>query len=72
MSTSEILAQLPRLSPEDRDAIRAKLDALDANAPLTVEEKRLIDQRVEAYRQNPDSVRSWAAAEAEIRQQLGL
>lgn len=72
MSTSEILAQLPRLSPEDRDAIRAELDALDANAPIDRDEKRLIDQRVAAYRQNPDSVRSWAAAEAEIRQQLRL
>ncbi len=72
MCTSEILAQLPQLSPAERDAIRARLDDIDTSAPLTAEEKQLVDQRVAAYRQNPDAVKSWAVAEAEIRQQLGL
>lgn len=72
MSTSEILAHLPSLSPADREQIRVQLDALDAAAPLSVEEKRLVDQRVAAYRQNPAAAVSWAVAEAEIRQQNGL
>ena len=72
MSTTEILAQLPRLTAAERDAVRARLDDIDAAAPLSPEEKRLIDERVTAYRQNPCSGVSWAVAEAEIRKQHGL
>lgn len=72
MSTSEILAQLPRLTPADREMVRARLDDIDASAPLTPDEKRLIDERVAAYRQNPGASVSWAVAEADIRKQLGL
>jgi len=72
MSTTEILDQLSRRSPAEREAVRSKLDAIDAAAPLTSEEKRLIDERVAAYRQNPCAGVSWAIAEAEIRQRLGL
>jgi hypothetical protein len=72
MSTTEILAQLPRLTPADREKIRLQLDAIDSGAPLSAEEKRLINQRVAAYRQNPGATVSWAVAEGEIRQQIGL
>ena len=72
MSTTEILAQLPRLTPAERDAVRSRLDDIDAAAPLSPEEKRLVDERVAAYRQNPTAGVSWAVAEAEIRKQHGL
>lgn len=72
MSTSEILAQLPRLSPEDREAVRARLDDIEGSAPLTADEKRLIVERVAAYRMNPGATVSWGVAEADIRKQLGL
>ena len=72
MSTTEILAQLPRLTAADREMVRARLDDIDAAAPLTSEEKRLIDERVAAYRQNPGAAVSWTVAEGEIRKQLGL
>jgi hypothetical protein len=36
------------------------------------EEKRLINERVEAYRQNPDAIVSWTLAKADIRKQIGL
>jgi hypothetical protein len=72
MSTTEILAELPRLTPMERDSIRSRLDAIDAAAPLSTEEKRLIDERVAAYRQNPGAGVSWAVAEADIRKQLGM
>jgi len=72
MSTTEILAELSRLTPAEREAVRSRLDDLDTAAPLTPEEKKLVDERVAAYRQNPDSAVSWAVAEKEIRQQLGL
>lgn len=72
MSTTEILAQLPRLTPEERDLVRSRLDDIDSSAPLTPAEKQLVDQRVAAYRQNPDAGVSWSIAEAEIRKQIGL
>jgi len=72
MSTTEILAQLPRLTPEERDLVRSRLDDIDSSAPLTPAEKKFVDQRVAAYRQNPDAGVSWAVAEAEIRKQIGL
>ena len=72
MSTPEILAQLPRLTPADREMVRARLDDIDSAAPLSPEEKRLVDERVAAYRQNPGTGVSWAVAEAEIRKQIGL
>lgn len=72
MSTTEILDQLPRLTAAEREAVRSRLDDIDAAAPLTPEEKRLIGERVAAYRQNPSAGVTWAVAEAEIRKQLGL
>lgn len=72
MSTTEILAQLPRLTPAEREAVRTRLDDIDAAAPLTPEEKHLIGERVAAYRQNPGAGVAWAVAEADMRKQLGL
>jgi hypothetical protein len=72
MSTSDILAQLPTLTPADREKIRAQLDAIDSAAPLSAEEKQLVDQRVSAYRHNPGATVSWAVAEEEIRKRVGL
>ncbi len=72
MSTIEILAQLPTLTPADREKVRSQLDAIDAAAPLSPEEKRLIGERVAAYRQNPAAGVSWAVAEEGIRKQTGL
>lgn len=72
MSTTEILAQLPRLTPAEREVVRSRLDDIDAAAPLSPEEKQLITERVAAYRQNPGAGVSWAVAEEDIRKQLGL
>ena len=72
MSPTEILAQLPRLTAEERDEIRSRLDEIDTAAPLSADEKRLVDERVAAYRQNPGATVIWAVAEAEIRKDLRL
>ena len=72
MSTTEILAQLPRLSAKEREAVRSQLDALDSAAPLTAEEKRLIAARVSSYRAKPEKAVTWMVAEPEIRRELGL
>jgi hypothetical protein len=72
MSALEIIDQLLRLNAAEREAVQRRLDEIDATAPLSLEEKRLIDARMAAYRQNPSDVQSWAVATAEIRGQLGL
>ncbi|MGD0091800.1 MAG: addiction module protein [Planctomycetota bacterium] len=76
MSRAEIIEQLPKLSAEDRAAIRDKLDELDGNGwldddePLTGEQKALLDARLEAYEKNPDAGSSWKEVEARIRARL--
>lgn len=72
MSTTEILEQLARLTPAEREAIRSRLDDLEAAAPLSAEEQRLLDERVAAYRRNPAAGISWQVAEADIRKDLRL
>lgn len=72
MSTSDILASLPKLTPEERDTVRLCLDEIDSSAPATPEEQRIIAERIAAYRQSPDSAIEWRAAEDEIRTRLGL
>ncbi len=72
MSTTEILAQLPALSVADRERVRLELDAIDEAAPLSPAEKQMVEQRVAAYRQNPDATVTWAVAEESIRKQIGL
>jgi DNA-directed RNA polymerase sigma subunit (sigma70/sigma32) len=73
MSTTEILARLATLSPEDRALIRDRLDALDDMVmELSPEERRMVASRVAAHRQNPELGTSWAVAEESIRQELGL
>lgn len=72
MSTTEILAELSRLTPAERETVRYRLDDLDAAVLLTPEEQKLIAERVVAYRQNPGAGVSWAVSEGQIRLRLGL
>ena len=51
--------------------IRSQLDAIDSAAPVSREKKRLIDERMTAYRQSPGSAISWTVAKEEIRKQIG-
>jgi len=76
MSKSEILAELPKLAPEERAEVRAKLAELDGTAwldaadPLTAAEKALLDARLAAYEKDPDAGGSWKEVEARIRNRL--
>lgn len=76
MSKAEILAELPKLSPAERQEVRLKLAALDgeewldADDPLTVAEKALLDARLAAYEKDPDAGSSWEEVEARLRAKL--
>ena len=65
MSKAEILAELPRLTPEERYEIFVKLNELDRDLwldrddPLSEQEKELIETRLEAHEKNPESAIPW-------------
>ena len=70
MSKVEILEELPRLTAQERREIRRKLieldddEWLDADDPLTDEEKTLLEARLAAYEKDPDIGSSWDEVEA--------
>jgi putative addiction module component (TIGR02574 family) len=76
MSKADILAELPKLTPAERQEVRlnlARLDGeewLDAGDPLTDAEKALLDACLAAYEKGPDAGSSWEEVEARIRVRL--
>ena len=76
MSKADILAELPELTPAERQEVRLKLarldgeDWLDAGDPLTDAEKALLDARLAAYEKDPEAGSSWEEVEARIRVRL--
>jgi putative addiction module component (TIGR02574 family) len=76
MSKAEILTELPKLTPAERQEIRlhlARLDGeqwLDRAEPLTDAEKALLDARLAVYENDPETGSSWAEVEARIKARL--
>ncbi|MBI4660019.1 MAG: addiction module protein [Verrucomicrobia bacterium] len=76
MSKAEILKELPKLTKEERHEIRvwlAQMDSdgwLDADDPLTDEEKALIEARLEAHEKAPESAIPWEEFDARLRRRL--
>jgi putative addiction module component (TIGR02574 family) len=76
MSKAQILAELPKLTPAERQEVRLKLtqldgeEWLDTNEPLTNTEKALLDARLAAYEKDPDAGSSWEEVEARVRARL--
>jgi len=76
MSKAEIVEELPKLTPAEREEIRLKLaeldgqNWLDADDPLTDREKALLDARLAAYGKDPEAGSSWEEVEARIRTRL--
>ena len=76
MSKAEILAEIPRLTKEERYEIRVKLAEMDGDGwldeddPLTDADKALLDERLAAYEKAPDAGSSWEEVEARIRARL--
>ncbi len=76
MSKTEILAQLPLLTPAERQEIRLELTKLDgeawrgAGALLTEVEKAILDARLAAYERDPEAGASWDEVEAKLSGRL--
>lgn len=76
MSKSEILTELTKLNPAERREVLSKLlelegeDWLDAS-DLTDEERRIIEERLEAHKKNPDAAIPWDNIEAELIERFG-
>jgi len=77
MSKAEILAEIPKLTPQEREEIYLKLAELDDNKwmdaddPLTDADKALIESRIAAHEQNPQTAVPWEEVDARLKQRLG-
>ena len=67
MSKAEILAELPKLSPQDRDEILAQLWQMEESAGPTEREKGLLNEAQAAYEANPTAGAPWSEVEARLR-----
>ncbi|HRI82497.1 MAG TPA: addiction module protein [Opitutaceae bacterium] len=68
MSKAEILAELPRLSPQERGEILEQLWRLEEAVGPTPREKALLDEAQADYDANPDAGSPWAEVHARLRQ----
>ena len=71
MSTNEILSELPKLTPEERQAIRLRLAELDGeewldDGALSDAEKALIEQRFRDLEANSEASIRWEEAKARL------
>ena len=77
MSKAEIIAELPKLTREERYEIRVKLAEMDSGGwlddddPLTDEEKKLIDTRLAEHEANPRSAISFGEFKARLNEKFG-
>jgi putative addiction module component (TIGR02574 family) len=76
VSFNDVIAELPKLSAEERQELRLQLARLDgdgwtdAEDPLTNAEKALLDARLAAYAKDPDAGSTWGEVEARIKAKL--
>ena len=75
MSKAEIIAELPKLTSEERAEIQSRLDELAGQGwldegELTDEEKRMLDSRLDECDRNPSSFVPWEQAKTRIQASL--
>jgi putative addiction module component (TIGR02574 family) len=75
MSKAEIIAELARLSPDERAEIQAKLDELAADtwqdgSELSEADKQRLDAALAEYQKSPDDGSSWDQAKGRIQAKL--
>jgi putative addiction module component (TIGR02574 family) len=77
MSKAEILAEIPKLTPEERHEIRLKIVELDGDGwldeddPLTDEQKALLEARLADMEKHPEKSIPWSEAEARLKARFG-
>jgi putative addiction module component (TIGR02574 family) len=70
-------AEIPKLTPQEREEIYLKLAELDDNKwmdaddPLTDADKALIESRIETHEKNPQTAVPWEEFDARLKQRLG-
>jgi putative addiction module component (TIGR02574 family) len=75
MSNTEILAELPKLKPEELAEVQAKLDELTGevwsdDADLNDSDKAALNAALDDYQRNPNAGSSWEEVEARIQAKL--
>jgi hypothetical protein len=75
MSKTEILAELPKLRPEELAEVQAKLDELVGEVwldggELADTDKVALDEALAEYQKNPDAGSSWDEVKARIQSKL--
>ena len=67
MSKAEILAELPKLTTEDRNDILAQLWRMEETSGPTSREKQLLEEAQATYDANPAVGAPWSEVEARLR-----
>jgi hypothetical protein len=75
MSKAEILAELPKLRPEELAEVQAKLDELAGevwldDGDLSDQDKTALDAALANYQNNPDAGSPWEEVKARIQAKL--
>ena len=75
MSKTQIIAELPKLKPEERQELRLRLAELDRDdwldeGELTDAEKALIEERFRDLEANPQTSIPWEEAKARLMASL--
>lgn len=76
MSKAEILAELPKLTREERCEVVRRVHEIDGDdwldeGELSDEEKTLLEARVAEHERNPGAAIPWSEFEARLNQRLG-
>ena len=69
MSFAEVLEELPALTFEQRQMVIRKALEVD-ETPLSPREERIVEERLEKLRQNPDSAVSMDEMNARLRRRF--
>lgn len=67
MSKAEIIAELLKLSPQERGEILEQLWRIEETAGPTPREKALLDEAQAGYDANPKTGAPWSEVEARLR-----
>lgn len=76
MSFAEVMAELPKLTPEQRDLLRVRLAELAGeewmdDGELSPAEKALIEERIAEHRRDPASGLNFDEIEKRLRARFG-